>query len=70
VNDNNNSKPLAGELLWEVADIAAELGLPERAAYHLLRTRALPARKIGGKWVSSRAGLRRCFAPILGAEDA
>ena len=34
------AKPLASELIWEVEGIAAELGLPTRVVYNLLRTQA------------------------------
>jgi hypothetical protein len=60
------AKPLASELVWEVEGIAAELGLPTRVAYNLLRTRALPGQKVGGKWCSSRSALRKHFAAVLG----
>jgi hypothetical protein len=60
------AKPLASDLIWEVEGIAEEVGLPVRVAYHLLRTRVLPGRKIGGKWCSSRSALRKHFAAVLG----
>jgi hypothetical protein len=60
------AKPLACDLVWEVEGIAEEVGLPVRVAYHLLRTRVLPAQKIGGKWCSSRTALRKHFAGVLG----
>ena len=60
------AKPLASELIWEVEGIAAELGLPVRVAYNLLRTRALPGQKVGGKWVSTRSALRNHFKAVLG----
>jgi hypothetical protein len=66
VNENgNDAKPLANELIWEVAEIAAELGLPTRVTYNLLRTRALPGQKVGGKWCTSRSALRNCFKKII-----
>jgi hypothetical protein len=58
--------PLASDLIWEVEGIAAELGLPTRVAYNLLRTRALPGQKVGGKWCSSRSALHKHFAAVLG----
>jgi hypothetical protein len=62
----NAAKPLAAELVWEVEGIAAELGLPVRVTYNLLRTRALPGQKVGGKWVSTRSALRNHFKAVLG----
>jgi hypothetical protein len=64
------AKPLASELVWEVEGIAAELGLPTRVAYNLLRTRALPGQKVGGKWCSSRSALRDCFKQIISESAA
>jgi hypothetical protein len=72
MNTNGNdpgvkaAKPLAAELVWEVEGIAAELGLPTRVVYNLLRTRALPGQKVGGEWCSSRSALRKHFAAVLG----
>jgi hypothetical protein len=69
MNGNDKAaRPLADELIWQVADIAAELGLPTRVAYNLLKTRALPAQKVGGKWCTSRSALRGRFKAVLGAE--
>jgi hypothetical protein len=61
---------LAGELIWGVAAIAAELGLSERQAYHQLETGRLPARKQSGKWVASRSGLQRFFATLINGDVA
>ena len=58
--------PLASDLRWGTEAIAEEVGLPERVAYHLLRTGVLPGQKIGGKWCSSRSALRKHFAGVLG----
>jgi hypothetical protein len=66
VNANeNDAKTLANDLVWEVGAIGAELGLPTRVAYNLLRTGALPGQKIGGKWVSSRSALRNRFKKLV-----
>jgi hypothetical protein len=63
MNGNDKAaRPLAHDLIWEVAAISAELGLPARVVYNLLRTRALPAQKVGGKWCTSRSALRGRFA--------
>jgi hypothetical protein len=69
-SDAAKATPLASELIWEVEGIAAELGLPTRVAYNLLRTRALPGQKVGGKWCSSRSALRDCFKQIIAGEVA
>jgi hypothetical protein len=58
---------LADDLLWEVTEIAAEIGLPPRVTLNLLRTGKLPARKVGAKWVTSKAALRAHFASLVAA---
>jgi hypothetical protein len=61
----DNDKALALDLIWEVKGIAREIGRTERQALHLLETRKLPATKIGGRWVASRATLRQWFGDRL-----
>jgi hypothetical protein len=46
------------DILWEVPPIAREIKRNERQTYYLLQTGAIPARKVGGKWVASRKKLR------------
>jgi hypothetical protein len=41
-----------------VVPISDEINRNPRQTYHLLKTGALPARKVGGKWVASRRQLR------------
>ena len=64
------AKPLDSELIWEAEGIGAEIGLPTRVAYNLLRTGALPGQKVGGKWCSSRSALRDCFKQIIAGDVA
>jgi hypothetical protein len=64
------AKPLASELIWEASGVGAELGLPTRVAYNLLRKGALPGQKVGGKWCSSRSALRHCFKQIISESAA
>jgi hypothetical protein len=49
-------------LVWGVAKIAELIGRTPRQTYHLLNCGALPAAKIGNRWVTSRESLRHCFA--------
>lgn len=49
------------DLLWGCAAIAAALGVTERACFHMLEQRQLPARKVGGRWVASRRKLEQHF---------
>jgi hypothetical protein len=48
-------------LIWGASAIAAALGTTRRRAFHLLESGALPAKKLGGRWVVSRDALRRLF---------
>jgi hypothetical protein len=50
------------DLLWGVDAIAAEINRSPRQTYHMLAKGALPARKVGNRWVASRAKLRAYIA--------
>lgn len=57
------SEPLAGDLLWGVPSIAAELGIPLSRAYYLIARGAISVRKHTHKTITaSRRELRRRFA--------
>jgi hypothetical protein len=43
--------------LWGAASIGEVIGKPERATFHMLEKRLLPAKKVGGRWVASRRKL-------------
>jgi hypothetical protein len=59
------------DLLWGAAPIAKELGLNRRQAYYLLESGVVAgARKVGGRWCASRAGLRRNFYSLLAGTAA
>ncbi len=49
------------DLIWGADAIAAELGRTPRATFNLLEKGDIPARKVRGRWVASRAALRRHF---------
>lgn len=49
-------------LVWGVAKIAELIGRTRRQTYHLLSCGAVPAAKIGNRWVTSRESLRQTFA--------
>jgi hypothetical protein len=49
------------DILWGAGPIGKEIGCNRRQAFHLLETGRLPAKKIGGKWVASRAVLRQAL---------
>jgi hypothetical protein len=56
---------LAGDLIWGVKALAIEIARTERQTFHLLEIKSIPARKIGGRWVASRAALRQHFGLTL-----
>lgn len=45
------------DLVWEVEEIAKVVGRTARQTNHMLATGALPAKKVGGRWVASRKRL-------------
>ena len=49
------------DLVWGAAAIAALIGKTQRATFHMLEKKQLPAKKIGGQWAASREALRRHF---------
>jgi hypothetical protein len=63
-------EPLRDDLIWGIRGIAAEIGKSERQAFHLVDTGAIPASKIGGRIVASRARLREHFRALLNAARA
>ena len=51
------------DLIWTGPEIAKVLNLTKRQCWYLLEQGALPARKIGGKWVASRRALLKAILP-------
>ncbi len=45
--------------IWGAKAIGKEIDRSTRSTFHLLETGAIPARKVGNLWVSSRRELRR-----------
>jgi hypothetical protein len=66
----NDNASLGNDLVWGVAAIAAEINRTPRQAFHMLENSRLPARKVGGRWCASRAGLRQFFASLIAGEVA
>ena len=63
LSDNNQL-----DLIWTAQGIAAAIGIPLRATYHLLETESLPgAKRVGGKWCISRRALMAIFEPAAAA---
>lgn len=49
------------ELIWGAEEIAKIIGRSQRVTFHLLTTGALPAKKVGGRWVAERGKLIAFF---------
>lgn len=49
------------DLLWEVVEIAKVIGRTRRQTFHMLKKGEIPAKKVGGRWVASRAKLVAFF---------
>jgi hypothetical protein len=54
---NDGDEPL--DILRGAERIGAYLGLNVRQAFHLLEKGELPAKKIGGRWMTTKHQLRR-----------
>jgi hypothetical protein len=47
----------SSDLCWGARAIADVIGRTERITFYMLESGALPARKVGGRWVASKARL-------------
>jgi hypothetical protein len=54
IPDSDADRPL-----WGARAIAMEINRPTRAIFHMLENGLLPAKKIGGIWVSTPRKLRQ-----------
>ena len=59
---------LKDDILWGVRAISEEIDRTERQTFYLLETGQLPAKKIGGRWCSTRTVLRGFFNPLMSGE--
>ena len=66
-SDPNSIK---NDILWGAKALSEEIGLTERQTFHLLETGQLPAKKVGGRWCSTRTVLRGFFNPLPSNEVA
>jgi hypothetical protein len=48
-----------GDLVWGGPAISKEIEQPLPQTYYMLEAKHLPAKKIGGRWVMSRAAWRK-----------
>ena len=60
----NEPESLRNDVLWGVKALAEEINRTERQTFYLLETGQLPAKKVGGRWCSTRTTLREFFNPI------
>jgi hypothetical protein len=49
------------DLIWGADEIAKLIGRTPRVTFHLLTTGALPAKKVGNRWVAERSKLIAFF---------
>lgn len=49
------------DLIWGAEEIAQMIGRSPRVTFHLLTTGAIPAKKVGGRWVIERSKLISFF---------
>lgn len=49
------------ELVWGAEEIAKIIGRSARVTFHLLTTGAIPAKKVGNRWVAERGRLISFF---------
>lgn len=49
------------QYIWGAAEIATLIGKSTRATFHLLEKGELPAKKVGGRWVTSRGQIEKHF---------
>lgn len=49
------------ELVWGAEAIAKLIGRTRRVTFHLLTTGAIPAKKVGDRWVAERSKLISFF---------
>ncbi|MDH6273538.1 hypothetical protein M2311_003628 [Rhizobium leguminosarum] len=53
---------LKDDILWGASAIAKEIGRSERTTFYMLERGELDARKVCGRWVSTKSKLRRQLA--------
>lgn len=58
----NKTTELKDDLVWGARAIAQEIGRGERQTFYMLERGELPAKKVCGRWVGSKAKLRTHLA--------
>ena len=58
---SKNQKPandhVTSDCIWGARAIGQFIGKPERATFHMLEQKFIPAQKVGGAWAASRSRL-------------
>lgn len=49
------------ELIWGINAIARLIGRTDRQVFHMVSTGQIPAKKVGGRWVTERSKLIAFF---------
>ena len=57
-------------VIWGARAIGKAINKNERQAFHLLETRAIPGKKIGGQWTAEENELREVWRGKVKAEVA
>jgi len=66
----NSTSGVGLDLVWGVRRISEVIELSERATFYMLESNRIPcARKVGGRWVSSRSKLEKFFHDLLAAGE-
>jgi hypothetical protein len=55
------------DLVWGAGAIAKVIGRSERSTFHMLASRLLPAKRVGGRWCASR---RKLLAALVGDNES
>jgi hypothetical protein len=67
---NTENTSLKADLIWGIDAIAAEIARNRRQTFYLLENGKLPAKKLMGRWCSTRTGLRQFFQTMTAVEVA
>lgn len=55
------NEPAGLDLVWGVDAIAKMIGRTPRQTFHMCQSGLLPAKKVGGRWVTKREAVERFF---------
>lgn len=61
MQSSDEGKKVAMDLIWGAEEIAKIIDRSPRVTFHLLTTGAIPAKKVGNRWVAERSKLISFF---------